>query len=282
MKDSSRRGSRKFDKGTLLGLLFAVCGIVGGLLAEKGTLADVSQGTAALIVFGGTLGAILIGTPLNEVWSALQALKLVFFDPREPVHELLEDLINFATRARRNGIVSLDSDAEQIDDPFLKKALIMAIDGLEATELRTMMEMDLHVEERRMLQRAKVFERAGGYAPTIGIIGAVLGLIQVMKSLANIDEVGRGIAVSFVATLYGVGSANLLFLPAANKIRNHVRHRVEVMELVVEGVAGIVEGMNPRMLRRKLETLAGEQTEKMLSAPDALNAQPAAEERVSL
>jgi chemotaxis protein MotA len=119
------------------------------------------------------------------------------------------------------------------------------------------MQIDQEMEERRLISRAKVFESAGGYSPTIGIIGAVLGLIQVMKNLANIEEVGRGIAVAFVATVYGVGAANLLFLPAASKIRDRVKRRMEMTELILEGVAGIVEGMNPKMLRRKLESLSG-------------------------
>jgi chemotaxis protein MotA len=254
----SRRGGRglSLDKGTLFGLLCAGGGLLGGLLLEKGALSDVSQLTAALIVFGGTCGAVLIGTPLRDVFGAVRELRLVFFDPGDPSAAILEQLVAFATKARRNGIVSLETDAEETQDPFLKKSINLAIDGAELTELRSMMQLDMDLEERRRLSYAKVFESAGGYAPTVGIIGAVMGLIQVMKNLANIDEVGRGIAVAFVATIYGVGSANLLFLPAASKIRNYARRRLEVMELIVEGVTGIVEGMNPKMIRRKLESLA--------------------------
>jgi chemotaxis protein MotA len=246
------------DKGTVLGLIIAVGGIVGGLLLEKGSLADIAQGTAALIVLGGTLGAVLVGTPFADVVAAVRELKYVFFDPGASSQAMLEQLIGFATKARRNGIVSLEEDADRIEDPFLRKAINLAIDVAELTELKHAMQLDQEMEERRLLSRAKVFESAGGYSPTIGIIGAVLGLIQVMKNLANIDEVGRGIAVAFVATVYGVGAANLLFLPAASKIRDRVKRRMEMTELILEGVAGIVEGMNPKMIRRKLESLAGE------------------------
>jgi chemotaxis protein MotA len=263
----SNKPKLSIDTGTVFGLLLAVGGIVGGLLLEKGSLADIAQGTAALIVLGGTIGAVLVGTPLSEVIAAVRELKYVFFDPGRTSQAMLEQLIEFATKARRHGIVSLEEDADRIEDPFLRKAINLAIDVAELTELKHTMQIDQEMEERRLLSRAKVFESAGGYSPTIGIIGAVLGLIQVMKNLANIEEVGRGIAVAFVATVYGVGAANILFLPAASKIRDRVKRRMEMTEMILEGVAGIVEGMNPKMIRRKLESLAG--------APD-VKAAPAA------
>jgi chemotaxis protein MotA len=255
------------DKGTILGLMIAVGGIVGGLLLEKGSLADIAQGTAALIVLGGTLGAVLVGTPFADVVAAARELKNVFLEPRANSEAMLEQLIAFATKARRNGIVSLEEDADLIEDPFLRKAINLAIDVAELTELKHTMQLDQEMEERRLLSRAKVFESAGGYSPTIGIIGAVLGLIQVMKNLANIEEVGRGIAVAFVATVYGVGAANLIFLPVASKIRDRVKRRMELTELMLEGVAGIVEGMNPKMIRRKLESLVSHPGKKPAAAP---------------
>jgi chemotaxis protein MotA len=277
MSDSKRTGAKKdetpglsIDKGTILGLLIALGGILGGLLLEKGSLADIAQGTAAMIVLGGTVGAVLVGTPLAEVIAAMRELKYVFFDPGVSSQAMLEQLIGFATKARRNGIVSLEEDADRIEDPFLRKAINLAIDVAELTELKHAMQLDQEMEERRLLSRAKVFESAGGYSPTIGIIGAVLGLIQVMKNLANIDEVGRGIAVAFVATIYGVGAANLLFLPAANKIRMRAKRRIELTEMMLEGVAAIVEGMNPKMIRRKLESLAGEPDAKPAAIQDTV------------
>src|SRR6266404_2409166 len=207
------------DKGTIIGLLCAAGGLIAGLLLEKGAISDLSQLTAALIVFGGTLGAVLIGTPLHDVIAAVRNFRLVFFDPGDPSSRLLEQVVIYATKARSSGIVSLEADVEKTDDPFLKKAINLAIDGTELTELRSMMRLDMDLEERRAMNCARVFENAGGYAPTVGILGAVMGLIQVMKNLANIDEVGHGIAVAFVATIYGVAVANLFLLPAANKIK---------------------------------------------------------------
>jgi chemotaxis protein MotA len=256
------------DKGTVLGLVIALGGIVGGLLLEKGSLADIAQGTAALIVLGGTVGAVLVATPFADVIAAVRELKYVFYEPAISSQAMLEQLIGFATKARRNGIVSLEEDVDRIEDPFLRKAINLAIDVAELTELKHTMQLDQDMEERRLLSRAKVFESAGGFSPTIGIIGAVLGLIQVMKNLANIEEVGRGIAVAFVATIYGVGAANLLFLPAASKIRGRAKRRIEMTDLILEGVAGIVEGMNPKMIRRKLESLADDPDAKPVPAPD--------------
>jgi chemotaxis protein MotA len=161
-------------------------------------------------------------------------------------------LTHYAQKARRDGIVSLDSELEQINDPFLKKTLMLAVDGTEPQELRKMMELELDNQAEYEEQVPAVFESAGGFAPTIGIIGAVLGLIQVMQHLDKIDEVGRGIAVAFVATIYGVGSANLLYLPMAGKMKLRIRHQQIMREMTLEGVASILEGMNPHMLEAKL------------------------------
>ena len=171
---------------------------------------------------------------------------------------LIEEMVRFANKARKEGIVSLDSDLESISDPFLKKALMLAVDGTEPEELRKMMELELDNQAEHDENIPKVFEAAGGFAPTIGIIGAVLGLIQVMQHLDNIAEVGRGIAVAFVATIYGVGSANLLFLPAAGKLKLRIREGQVQKEMMLEGVISILEGMNPRMLEAKLQGFLAE------------------------
>src|SRR5262249_6710084 len=151
------------------------------------------------------------------------------------------------------GLVSLEGEALEIEDPFLRKALTLAVDGTDLQEIRNMMQLEMDVYESRALEEAKVFESAGGYSPTIGIIGAVMGLIQVMKNLANIEEVGHGIAVAFVATVYGVGIANILLLPAATKIKSRIEREIELRELKLEGVVAIVEGLNPKLIRSKLE-----------------------------
>ena len=231
-------------------------GIVGGLLLEGGKIRDVAQITAALIVFGGTLGAVMVTTPYPVLMRALRKLNLVFVDRAPHPGDAIEEIISFAGKARRHGIVSLEQDAENVPDPFLRKALNLAVDGTDLDDIRKMMELEVAAEEHRAEAEAKVYEAAGGYAPTVGIIGAVLGLIQVMKHLENIDEVGRGIAVAFVATVYGVGSANLFFLPAANKLRSRMHGATQIRELMLEGVVAIVEGLNPKLIRTKLEAYA--------------------------
>jgi chemotaxis protein MotA len=183
----------------------------------------------------------------------LKRLKGVFLDPKVEMSGMIEQVIGFATKARKNGLVSLEAEAFAIEDPFLKKALTLAVDGTDLQEIRKMLELEIELEEHHAEAEAKVFECAGGYAPTVGIIGAVMGLIQVMKNLANIDEVGHGIAVAFVATVYGVGVANLFFLPAASKIKARIHDEVQRKELILEGVSGIVEGLNPKLIRIKLE-----------------------------
>lgn len=242
------------DIATLLGIALALAGILGGLILEKGKISDIAQGTAALIVLGGTFGAVLVTNPLSVVIRALAGMRSVFLERTTSVLAAIEAIIQYATKARKNGIVSLEGEAAAIPDPFLRKALGLAVDGTDLQELRKMMETDLVLAEESAEAEAKVWEAAGGYAPTIGIIGAVLGLIQVMKHLEDIKEVGHGIAVAFVATVYGVGSANILFLPMANKLRARARAASRLRDMTLEGVVGIVEGLNPTLIRLKLES----------------------------
>jgi chemotaxis protein MotA len=243
----------KADLATFGGLALAVGGILGGLLLEGGKLQDVSQMTAAMIVLGGTVGAVMVTTPLAVLLGAVKRLKTVFFEKAEAPDVVIEEIIGYATKARKNGIVALEQEADAVSDKFLRKALNLAVDGTDLQVLRKMMELEIGLEEHHGEAEAKVFEAAGGYSPTIGIIGAVLGLIQVMKHLEDIKEVGRGIAVAFVATVYGVAAANLFFLPAANKIKARLQTALQMKELMLEGVIGIVEGLNPKLIRSKLD-----------------------------
>jgi chemotaxis protein MotA len=255
--DSAKRPpGRRPDLATLGGLSLALAGILGGLVLEQGKVRDVAQLTAAIIVLGGTLGAVMVTTPMALLRSAAAKFPAVFFETSHAPGAVIEQIVGYAIKARKNGIVSLEEEAGSIEDPFLRKALSLAVDGTDLQELRSMMELEIELEEHRGEAEAKVYEAAGGYAPTIGIIGAVLGLIQVMKHLANIDEVGRGIAVAFVATVYGVASANILFLPAGGKLKSRVHAAVQMRELMLEGVLGIAEGLNPKLIRIKLEAYA--------------------------
>lgn len=272
------RATAKTDIGTFAGLAIAAAGIIGGLLLEGGQVKDIAQITAALIVLGGTLGAVLVNTPLPVLMRALRRFRNILFDRSHPPDALISEIISYAAKARKNGLVSLEREAESINDPFLRKTLGLAVDGADLNEIRAMMVLQIDVEEQSALAEARVFESAGGYSPTIGIIGAVLGLIQVMKNLANIDEVGRGIAVAFVATVYGVGLANIVLLPAANKIKSRIRDDTQRKELILEGVAGIVEGLNPKLIRSKLEAyqMPQPQPEKPDVQPNRSARQPAA------
>jgi len=240
------------DKASWGGLVLGLGGVVGGLLLEGGRLSQILQPTAAMIVFGGTAGAVLIQFPLPVVTQATRRLGQVFLQPKRDPASIVPELVQYANRARREGIVSLDSELEKIKEPFLKKSLMLAVDGTEPQDLRSMMELELDNQAEREEKIPQVFESAGGFSPTIGIIGAIMGLIQVMQHLDKIDEVGRGIAVAFVATIYGVGAANLLFLPCAGKLRIRIREEQVLREMTLEGVVSILEGMNPRMLETRL------------------------------
>jgi chemotaxis protein MotA len=255
----------KPDFATLGGIVLAIGGLVGGLLLEGGRLQDVAQITSVLIVLGGTIGAVMISTPLSVLIRAARQLGNVFFSSTESVSERIEEIVGFANHARRSGILSLETEAAAIEDPFLRKALELAVDGVEPAKIRDIMEFEIGLFERDADAEAKVFEAAGGYAPTIGIIGAVLGLIQVMKNLANVDEVGRGIAVAFVATVYGVASANLFFLPAAGKLKARTQEQVRMRELTLEGVLGIAAGVNHRLIRIKLEAFLAKKTPRSIT-----------------
>jgi chemotaxis protein MotA len=275
-----KKSSSRPDFATVGGLLLAFGAILGGLMLEGGKLTDVAQVTAFMIVLGGTIGAVMVTTPLSTLLRAGKCMGAVFFEHSESPQHIIEEIITYATKARKNSIISLESDLPNIADPFLRKSISLSVDGTDLQELRKMMELDIELEQRGGEAIAKVYEAAGGYAPTIGIIGAVLGLIQVMKHLENIEEVGKGIAVAFVATVYGVGFANLFFLPAANKIKARYHHALHIKELMLEGVCSIVEGLNPKLIRVKLEAFAAESKEspKKAKAEKGQAAQTAAAE----
>lgn len=250
--------SMRPDFATIGGLVVAVGGILGGLILDNGKISDVTQITAAIIVLGGTIGAVMVTSPLSSLFGALGGLKNVFMEEVLDLDAAVEIVIAFATKARKSSIISLEEDLDKIDDPFLRKALTLAVDGTDLQELHKMMQLELYQTEKRAESEAKVFEAAGGYAPTIGIIGAVLGLIQVMQHLDKMDEVGRGIAVAFVATIYGVGVANIFFLPAAGKLKIRMREEQVAREMMLEGVVSILEGLNPRMVEIKLNSFLSE------------------------
>jgi chemotaxis protein MotA len=242
------------DIASVGGILLAIIGILGGLMIEGGSIAQVTQPTAMMIVLGGTLGAVMLQFPMPIFVQAMKQFVRVFVARATAGEAVIQQLVAFAIKARRSGILSLDEDLETVADPFLRQALTLAIDGTEPAAVRQIMRLELENKADGEERIPQVFESAGGFAPTVGIIGAVIGLIQVMQRLDNIAEVGHGIAIAFVATIYGVGLANLVFLPAAGKLRIRQQEEQMVKEMMLEGVISIQEGMNPRMIEIKLRT----------------------------
>lgn len=245
--------SSSLDFSSFGGLIIALGAILGGLILEGGNVKDITQVTGGIIVLGGTIGAVLVTTPMSSLRGALANLKYVFLQPNYSPRAIIDEILTYAARARRNGIVSLEAEVDAIADPFLQKAMSLGVDGTDLQELQNMMHMEIEADERRGRAYAKVYESAGGYSPTIGIIGAVLGLIQVMKHLDQIELVGHGIAVAFVATVYGVAAANLFFLPAGAKLKARTDEASRMKGLMLDGVSCIVQGLHPKVIERKLE-----------------------------
>jgi chemotaxis protein MotA len=254
MENSEHRLQEKAPRqgSAFLGLAVGLFGVGAGLVLDGGNLRQILQPTAALIVFGGTLGAVLVQFPLSIVGRSFRMLRQVFLGSNDKAAHLIDELGRYAMQARKHGLLSLDSTLNSIPDSFLRFCLTQAIDGTRPDELRHSMEGLMQAEMDRDHALPMVFESAGGFAPTIGILGAVIGLIQVMQHLANIEEVGRGIAAAFVATLYGVGSANLFFLPCAGRMRALIERRQAMRELALEGVVAIIEKNTQRAVEKRL------------------------------
>ncbi len=241
------------EKASLIGIALGASALVGGTLLEGGNITFILQPAAALIVFGGTLGATLLSFTLQDVLLALGSLKDVFFKNEDPAYDAcINQIVSLAHLSRKKGLVAIEPHLMDIDDPFFRKTLSLAIDGISPGLLReTLEEENLTFEDAR-LRQSRVFETAGGFAPTIGIIGAVIGLIHVMQNLSEPAKLGQGIAVAFVATVYGVGVANLLLLPISKKLKNNLMREIKFRTMIVEAVIGIQSGINPHYLREKL------------------------------
>ncbi len=241
------------DLSTIIGLVLAIgCPIILGPMLEGLHMGSIIQPTAAIIVFGGTIGATILAFPLKDSIRAAGAMGTALRDPKDEKPALLERIVEMASLARREGLLALENKMEEETNPFLKKALRYLVDGLEPATIRTILEEEIEVRERQETTAAKVFEAAGGFAPTVGILGAVLGLIHVMQQLDDPSKLGEGIAVAFVATVYGVGSANLIFLPLAGKLKLKSQARSRVDFMILDGVLGILEGLNHHLIKERL------------------------------
>ncbi len=238
--------------GPLIGIVIAMIAIFGGNVLEGGHITALIGGPAAMIVFGGTIGAVVVQYPTSLIMAALGAAGATFKKPTTDAAKLVDEIVDYANRARRDGILALEKAAPTSSHPFLAKALMMAIDGSDSTSLRQTMEIAIGKREEHGEDCGKIFESAGGYSPTVGIIGAVLGLIHVMSNLSDIAAVGHEIAGAFVATIYGVAGANIIFLPLGGRIKLGARDEVQQMEMMLTGVLAIQEGMNPKLVRERL------------------------------
>jgi len=237
-----------------MGLTLAVCAILGGQALEGGSVGSLIQPTAAIIVLGGTFGACLLQFPLAAALTSFKSIVKSFVEPKGNNRAVIQEIIRLANKARKEGVISLEADVQKITDPFLKKALTMAMDGVEPKVLRETMELEISNLEEEGEQPIKFWQAAGGYSPTIGILGAVLGLIHVMENLSDPSKLGSGIAVAFVATVYGVGLANLVYLPISGKLKLKFRSQLIAKEIMLVGVISILEGENPRLIDDKLKS----------------------------
>lgn len=245
------------DVLSLVGLILALVAIIGGNFLEGGHISALANGPAALIVVGGTLAAALVQTPVLVLKRALSLLRWIVLPPKVDLPGGINRVVGWSMTARKEGLLGLETVADAERDPYARKGLQLLVDGVEPEAIRSILEVDLFNQEGRDLQAAKVFEAMGGYAPTIGIIGAVMGLIHVMGNLADPSQLGNGIAVAFVATIYGVGMANLLLLPVGNKLKSLVMRQSSYREMLMEGLLSIAEGENPRSIELKLQGFVG-------------------------
>jgi chemotaxis protein MotA len=255
MNDNAKNSKKSsFDLASIIGLTLAAIAILGGQALEGGSVKSIIQPTAAIIVLGGTFGACLLQFPLLIALGSIKAIFSVFQEPEINNKEVIREILHLANKARKEGVISLEADVQRITDPFLQKALTMAMDGVDPKVLREAMELQISNLEEEAEQPVKFWQAAGGYSPTVGILGAVLGLIHVMENLTDPSKLGGGIAVAFVATVYGVGLANLVYLPASGKLKIKSKARLVAKEIMLVGVISILEGENPRLVEDRLKS----------------------------
>jgi len=241
------------DRISVFGLALGLAAIVGGQVLEGGHVSSLVQPTAFLIVIGGTLGAVMLQSPLRVFLDGVRMARWVFMPPNIAHAQMIDQVADWSHVARKEGLLVLEGQIDALPDPFMRKGLQLLVDGVEPVRLREVLEVEIGVWEAQMRQSAKIWEAAGGYAPTIGILGAVMGLIHVMENLSDPSKLGAGIAVAFVATIYGVGFANLVFLPIAKKLVSNISALTLQREMFVDGIVGIANGDNPRIIASRMQ-----------------------------
>ncbi|MBK6909223.1 MAG: flagellar motor protein [Rhodocyclaceae bacterium] len=240
------------DRISIAGLLLGLVAILGGQVLEGGSIGSLVQPTAFLIVLGGTMGAVMLQSPLPVFLNGMRMAKWVLVPPVTDPERLIKQIEQWSNIARKEGLLALENQIAALKEPFRAKGLQLLVDGAEPDRLRDILEVEISAWEVSQKMAAKVWEAAGGYSPTIGILGAVMGLIHVMENLADPSKLGAGIAVAFVATIYGVGAANLIFLPVAKKLLANIARMVILREMLVDGLVGIANGENPRIIESRL------------------------------
>jgi len=242
------------DIATIIGLILGFGAVIGGQVLEGGHVSALVQPTAALIVLGGTFGATFVSFPMGGLINAMKDMRKAFFPSGGNHENIIKDMIGYAAKARKNGLISLEQESQSIKDTFTKKGVAMVVDGIDPQKFREAMEIELNTYEEHAKMSAEVFESAGGFAPTIGIIGAVLGLIHVMSNLSDASKLGGGIAVAFVATIYGLMTANLVCIPIGTKIKHRVKEEILLKEMIIEGLIAIQNGENPHFIEQRLRS----------------------------
>jgi chemotaxis protein MotA len=237
---------------TIAGIILALGAILGGQVLEGGHIGSIMQATAFLIVMGGTIGAVMVNYPMAIFMKGMANTKMVFFNVHVDSKSMIAQIVELATLSRKQGLLALEGKLKTMTDPFLKKGLQLVIDGTEAKSIREILEIEVDQFEEENNLSGKVWESLGGFAPTIGILGAVLGLIHVMENLSDPSKLGSGIATAFVATIYGVGAANLFFLPIGGKIKLKTKELVLARQLIIEGLVSLAQAENPKMIEEKL------------------------------
>ncbi len=241
------------DLVSIFGILLALTAIIGGQVLEGGHIGSLLQLTAFIIVLGGTMGAIMLQSSPKIFFQGMRLAKWIIWPPKAVPQLLIEQVLSWSNLARKGGLLALEPQLDALQDAFTKKGLQMLVDGAEPEKIREALEVEISTYEKHHLDASRVWQAAGGYAPTIGILGAVLGLIHVMENLSDPSKLGGGIAVAFVATIYGVGSANLFFLPMSGKLKYLIEQEVVMREMLIEGLVSIANGENPRVIESKLQ-----------------------------
>lgn len=240
------------DRLSVIGAILAVTALLLGSVLKGAGLSGLWSPAAFVIVIIGTLAAILLQTPLPTFKRAMTMFRWVFQPPAHDRTAVIARIVEWSAIARKQGLLGLEAQIQAQTDPFLRKGLQMVVDGVEPESIRQMLEIELYGQSSRDMAAAKVFEGMGIYAPTLGIIGAVLGLMAVMKNLNDPSKLGHGIAAAFTATIYGIGSANLALLPMASKLKGLVNAQAEEREMIIEGLIAIAQGENPRNIEARL------------------------------